>query len=230
MISGAGLSLSYGPTRALRGVDIQAEEGETLAVFGPNGAGKSTLLAAIAGERRLDAGRIFFRGAEARRSRTDWRRRLGVLTHRAGLYLGMTARENLLFFARLKGVARPEAEIRRRSGELGLGDVLDRPARVLSRGQRQRTALARALLGDPDLLLLDEPFSGLDAAGRKALRGAMKQSGSQGRTTIFVTHEIRAGLELSDCFLLLQRGRALCRGRATQAAEEEIAALYGDGE
>ena len=220
------LVCSYGPTRALDGVDVEVGDDTILVVVGPNGAGKTTLLRALSGERRPDGGRVLVDGREVRGSDPAWRGRVGLVSHRTGLYLKLTVMENLLFFAALHGLAeagRVAGEALEAVGAAGLARIR---VDALSRGLRQRVALARALLHDPDILFLDEPFAGLDPTGAAALEAMLRERRSPSRMVVLVTHDLQRGLALADRVVVLRRGRKVLDADRAECAEEGLLRLF----
>ena len=193
----AGLTKRFGHVRALRGVEFALGAGESLAVFGPNGAGKTTLLRVLAGLLKPDAGTVSFGGERLVRSNAAHRRLVGFISHHSLLYDGLTATENLMFYARLYGLAEPRAAAARALTGVGLQERGSDPAGTFSRGMVQRLAIARALLHDPEVLLLDEPFSGLDQHAAGTLRELLGRLRAERRTMVLVTHNIDEGLELA---------------------------------
>lgn len=207
-IGTVGLTKLFGPVGALKSVDLSVGAGEVLAVMGANGAGKSTLLALLSLTMRPTRGQVLFDGEPVRASDPDVRRRIGLLSHQPLLYPDLTGRENLALFARLYGLDQPRRAIARAAERFDLGDFLgDRPTRVLSRGQLQRLALARALIADPELLLLDEPAAGLDAHAVARIETALADLRTRGGIAVLVTHEPELAAAVATRALLLARGR-----------------------
>ncbi len=203
VIRGRSLVQRYGSRRALGPLDLEVRVGERLAVLGDNGAGKSTLLRILATLARPAEGTLELWGRDGFRHRDVLRPRLGYLAHQPGLTPMLTARENLTFFCRLQAlpVGRAEEVLQ----EVGLGEEAARTrAQELSRGMQQRLALARALLSDPELLLLDEPDASLDAGGRRLLDRLV-----EARTVVLATHDRPLARRLCDGALLLAGGRPL---------------------
>jgi len=227
LLEARGLEKSFGWRAVLRGVDLELGEGEVAVLFGPNGAGKSTLLRLLAGLSRPSRGRVLFRGQPWEKDPFLFRRSLGVVSHGPFLYPHLTGEENLVFFGRLFGLDRPERRARELLEAFGLSLFGRDPVSTYSRGMVQRLALARALLHRPSLLLLDEPFTGLDEGGRSVLGSFIRSFREGGGTALLVSHDIRESLSLADRYLVLEGGRITREGRAEQAPEEEIAALVG---
>jgi heme exporter protein A len=200
----------------LEGVDLHVETGESLALFGPNGAGKTTLIHILTLGLRPASGTFRVAGRDPRDDPLGIRQCIGLISHQSLLYDQLTAAENLEFFARLYGVEEP----RRRSAELletvGLQHRADDPVGTLSRGMQQRVSIVRALVHDPPVVFLDEPFTGLDPHASGMLRETLAHLRSRGRTVLLVTHYLRRGLELSDRWVLLSRGRIIDRGGSSE--------------
>ncbi len=207
LLVAAGLSRSFGPLQALRGVDLSLAEGETLVVYGPNGAGKSTLLRLLAGIMRPTAGEIRVGGRLVRPGDPASRRGIGLVSHHSFLYDDLSLLDNLLFAARLYGVRDAASVASRALEEAGLGARVHESPRSLSRGLQQRVSIARALLHDPLLLLLDEPFTGLDGASAGRLRASLARRAGEGRAAVLVTHQLAEAWELATRVAVLSAGR-----------------------
>ncbi|HVP28673.1 MAG TPA: ABC transporter ATP-binding protein [Myxococcota bacterium] len=229
-IAARGLEKRFGRVHALRGIDLEVPRGTTLAVLGPNGAGKSTLLRLLAGLSRASAGSLLVGEADPARARASDRRRvraaIGYLGHATFLYPDLTARENLLFAARLHGVADARARADALLAQQGLEGAADRLARSFSRGMAQRLAIARSLVHDPAIVLLDEPFTGLDPAAGAALELELRRMHQEGRTLVLVTHELGRARGLADAAIVLARGRVVHRA-ATLAELDPLALEAG---
>jgi heme exporter protein A len=200
MLWARDLGHAFGAIPALDGITFSLERGQTLAIFGPNGAGKTTLLRVIAGLIRPLRGAAGVDGG---------RRAIGWIGHQTQLYNHLTVRENLRFWASLYDV--PERDVALREDDLlrrlGLARQADQQVRTLSRGQAQRAAIARALMHDPDVLLLDEPFTGLDRLAAEELRGLLGDQAAAGRATVIVTHNVEEGTELATDIAFMRDGR-----------------------
>jgi heme exporter protein A len=198
-----GLERRYGERVALGGVSVRLEVGQTLAVLGSNGAGKTTLLRVLAGLLRPHAGRARVLGAALPDERWRLPAQVGYLGHEPLLYRELTGRENLHYHGDLHGV--PHSRIDDLLTELHVADRADEPVRDLSKGLVQRLAIARAVLHDPTLLLLDEPRANLDPSAAELVEPLIGRS--SGRTRVLVTHDVNGALEESDVALGLRAGR-----------------------
>lgn len=196
LLEATSLERRFGAFRVLRGVSLTARSGECHMVVGPNGAGKTTLLRLLAGLARPSAGSVRLRGVQLSRD-GQARRDIGLLSHQSHLYDDLTAVENLAFAARLYGTADPLGCARSALDALGLGARADEPVRRLSRGMVQRVAIARSVLHQPSLLLLDEPFTGLDPASAGRVATLFAGERNAGRTLILVTHEVHEAWTLA---------------------------------
>jgi heme exporter protein A len=225
-VAARGLTRRYGPIRAVDGVDLQLERGEFLTVFGPNGAGKTTLLKTLACLVKPNAGTLTIFGFDPRRSFDQVKRRLGLIAHTGLLYGGLSARDNLLFFARLYDVRDPERRADEMLEEVGLTDRADDLVRTFSRGMQQRLSIGRALIHDPDLVLLDEPYTGLDQHASRMLRGLLEQIRGKGRTLVMVTHHLEEGLEVSTRLAIMTRGRIAWEAGAGSLSRAALEKFY----
>ncbi len=196
----------FGERVVLHGVDLALAEGETVAVIGPNGAGKTTLLRVLAGLLRPSAGSVLLDGVPVRTGDPRSRAAIGLLSHRAMLYDDLTLQENLEFVARLYGLADARRVAREALDQVELGSRAGDSPRTLSRGLIQRAALARALLHAPRLLLLDEPFTGLDDAASLRLTSLLAARRPAGLATIIVTHQRHEARDLASRVLALRAG------------------------
>lgn len=201
------LTFSFGVTPVLRGLDLVVEQGSMLTIFGPNGAGKTTLLKVLAGLLRPSQGSVHIEGMDAAKKPTTLRRLIGLISHQTYVYPQLTGLENLEFYGRMYQVAEPRRQARLMLEEMGLGAVMDREVATYSRGMQQRLSIARALLHRPRLLLLDEPFTGLDHQARESLASLLRAVKDGQRTVIMATHDIDEGLGLSDRVAVLVRGK-----------------------
>jgi heme exporter protein A len=205
-VQAVGLHKSFGRRAAVAGVDFTLSAGDCLALFGPNGAGKTTLLRLIAGLLKPSAGSASVGGIEARRDRHA-RAAVGLISHHSMLYAPLTARENVEFTARLYGMDDPRAASTAALGSMHVLTHADVPVRTLSRGLQQRVSIARAIVHAPSVLLLDEPYSGLDEAGARALTELLATLRNRGATLVVVTHNVAEGLALATHAVIMTAGR-----------------------
>jgi heme exporter protein A len=221
-----GVERRYGNLRVLRGLELAIERPSVLALFGPNGAGKTTLLRLLAGLASPHRGRAQVFGAPLP-GNAALRRRIGVVAHEAFVYGDLTARENLDYYARLYSVD-DDARVTDIIEQVGLERAADRTARTFSRGMLQRLALARALLHRPDLLLLDEPFTGLDPQGVGRLIELLATEKARGTTMIITTHDFTHGLAVADRAAVLAGGRIQWDSEARLPDAREMAEIYSN--
>ncbi len=217
-----GLARYYGEREALGGVSLALAPGQTLAVLGPNGAGKTTLLRVLATLLRPHAGVVRIFGESLPDDAWRARARIGLLGHEPLLYNELTARENLRFHARLHGV--PQERIDSLTDRLALSARMDEPMKTLSRGLAQRVAVARAILHDPQLLLLDEPYANLDPAAIALVAPLIGPA--SGRTRVICSHDPGGALAEADLVLGLRAGRPALLGAPPELDRERIGELY----
>jgi ABC-type multidrug transport system ATPase subunit len=211
------LSMDFGHRRVLRHVSLRIREGEVVELRGGNGSGKSTLLACLAAGVRPTSGGVAWFGEPAA-ARTALRRGIGLLAHDSRLYPHLSLYENLLFVARLYGVERPRDRVAEMLAEVQLADRARYMPSQVSRGMRQRVSIARALIHRPRIVLLDEPFAGLDAAGREGLAERLSQAGRERQTVCLATHESDGSLAACDRVFVLQDGRLTATVAASRVA------------
>ena len=225
-IDAQALEQRYGYRRALEGVHLEVPTGACLLVLGQNGAGKSTLLKVLATLVRPSAGEVRVMGHSLPREAADLRRSIGYLGHEPQIYPGLTALENLEFGAKLHGLRPARSALLGRLEEVGLGPVAMQAARSYSRGMLQRLALVRALLHDPELVLLDEPFTGLDAPGRSYVLRLLERLRASGKTVALTTHQLEEVYPLASQVLVLARGVVTlakdCAGTTLDAIREVL--------
>ncbi|MCK6555242.1 heme ABC exporter ATP-binding protein CcmA [Candidatus Binatia bacterium] len=226
MIAARGLGRRFAGVTALAGIDFEVQAGESVAVFGPNGAGKTTLLRLLATLLRPTTGVLELFGEPAGSGAMGARRRTGVLSHRSFLYPDLTPTENLEFYARMYGVRDAPARVRALLDTVGVRGWAHRPVRTLSRGLEQRCGVARALLHDPDLLLLDEPFAGLDVDATAMLAAQLAQARGRGATIVMATHDVARAPEFSTRAIVLRRGALVWTGALAGEAGRAFADRY----
>lgn len=222
----SGLTKRYGATRALEDVNLRVERGNVLALLGPNGAGKSTLFGCLLGLTQRTSGNILFQGLPCTGAA---RTRFGYVAERVSLYPQRTVAENAAFFVRLKG--QPVADVENQLERVGLWHARDRKVRQLSKGMLQRLGLAIALCGRPELLVLDEPFNGLDPALLDTLQSILREENERGATLLISTHTMSAIEPLATHVAILLQGRLAASGtlqelRAEHDECDSLEAIY----
>jgi len=216
MIEVRRLVKSFGDHPVLRELDLEVAQGECLALVGPNGAGKTTLLRILVGLSKPSSGSVHVAGVDLADGANEIRRHIGFLSHQPLLYGDLSAAENLRFYGRMYDVVSLEERIALLLHQVGLAPRRHDLVRTYSRGMRQRLAIARALLHDPPVLLLDEPYTGLDLQAAEMLDATLREAGVDSRTVLLTTHNLEQGLEGS------QRAAILVRGQITyQTSDEE---------
>lgn len=200
------LTRSFGRRFAVRGLTFAVHAGECLALFGPNGAGKTTLLRILAGLLRPTSGTARIAGVTLPAG-AEARAVVGLISHQSMLYSALTALENIEFTARLYGVASPRAAALRALERMRMHDRADSIVRSLSRGMQQRVSIARAIVHDPQVVLLDEPYTGLDETGASALSDALESLKRSGAALVLVTHHLGEGLALATHTAIMRDGR-----------------------
>ena len=214
----------YGDFPALREINISAPAGSCVALLGRNGAGKTTLLRIMAGLSHAAKGEVLIDGQDIRTRAA--RQRIGVLGHGIGIYEELSAEENLTLFAKLYDIEKPKEVARRWLERTGLDRVASGLAREFSRGMRQRLAVARAFLHDPEVLLLDEPFTSLDDRAIAFLQGLLRDALQAGHTVVMSTHQLREALELANSVTVLERGRVVHQGARTAEMLADPSSVY----
>lgn len=204
VVSAKKLGKRFGRTVGLATFDLELAKGVSLALLGPNGAGKSTLLRLIAGLARPTSGSLDIDGVPAHKRAA--RAKVGYIGHASHLYPDLTARENLIFAAKLHGVGDPAARATRLLAEEGLERAADRRTRGFSRGMAQRLAIARGLIQEPEIVLLDEPFTGLDGRSSERLEQRIEKLRESRCTLVLVSHDIALAARLADAAIVLAGG------------------------
>ncbi len=214
MIEVANLTKSFGPVKAVQDVSFAAPDGLITGLLGPNGAGKSTTMRLIAGALEPDSGSAAIDGLDTHRQRLAAQQRLGVLTDAHGLYLRLTARENVRYFGQLRGLRGQELE-RRIDNLIALLDMQEidnRRTEGFSTGEQVKVAIARALVHKPQNVMLDEPTAGLDVMSTRAMRGVIRQLREEGRCILFSSHVMQEVAMLCDNIVIIAGGRVAAQG------------------
>lgn len=214
MIAVAGLRKTFGSVVAVEEVGFTARDGEVTGLLGPNGAGKSTTLRMLYGLMRPEAGTLEVDGLDVRREPLRAQERIGALPDTHALYPRLTGRENIRYFARLRGIGAQETE--ERTAEfvrfLDMGEFVDRRAKGYSHGERSRVLLARALIHEPPNVLLDEPTNGLDVMSTRRMRGMIRALRDRGRAVLFSSHLMHEVSLLCDRIVIIAAGRTVAQG------------------
>ncbi len=208
-ISVRGLRKTYGELEAVRGIDFEVQRGEVFGLLGPNGAGKTTTVEILEGYRRRDAGEVEVLGVDPARAGGGWRERIGVVLQSSAMYETLTVTEHLRLFAGYFAASRPVDEV---VELVGLREKRDTRVRRLSGGQRRRLDLGLALVGDPELIFLDEPTTGFDPHARRQAWETLRSLRSLGKTIVLTTHYLDEAERLADRVAVLRRGEIVAVG------------------
>lgn len=230
MIEIQGLVKAYGLQPVLRKLDLRIERGEFVALLGPNGSGKSTLLRQLAGLTPPNAGSITIGGWSLPREAAAVRAQIGMVSHKLLLYDNLTARENLHFFARLYDLSPDDARSRIETllAQVGLQRRGNDLVRTYSRGMQQRLSIARALLHRPHVLLLDEPYTGLDQDASQVLDGLLREAHAEGHTIVMTTHELGRAATLPTRVVILSRGVVGFDSPTAALEPDSLPRIYSD--
>ena len=207
MIEISGLTKQYGLNLVLRGVNLRLQQGEFVTLVGANGAGKSTLLRIVATLAQPTDGVVKIGGWPLPKHAAKVRQHLGLVSHQSLLYRDLSAETNLLFTAKLYQLDNPQDRVRAALKRVGLATRERDPVRSFSRGMVQRLTIARATLHSPDVLLLDEPYTGLDQDASQLLDSLLQREREAGRTILMITHDLLRGWQLADRIAILNRGK-----------------------
>ncbi len=226
MISVRGLKKVYGAIPALENLDLEIPTGQFVALFGPNGAGKTTLVNILSTLLLPTDGTVAIGGFDLKRQANDIRKLLGVISHYPWLYSRLSAKENLMFYGRMYGIGSLEEQVDRRLSDVGMDSWADETVDRFSRGMQQRLAIARTLLHDPPVLLLDEPYTGLDRHAAKMLTNSLAALRSEKRTILLVTHDLSQGLAQAHRAMILRSGRIVEDSQVDELDFDEFTAKY----
>jgi heme exporter protein A len=225
-IEARGLNKKFGYKTALRNIDIVLREGDSLALFGPNGAGKSTLIQVLCSLLQPTSGIVRIAGYEARRDREALHQIIGLIGHQTFLYPHLTAYENLKFYGAMYRVARLHVRITEVLDIVGLGDHRNDLVQNFSRGMQQRLSIGRAIIHDPKIMFLDEPFTGLDQHGSEEFIKLIWQFRDQGKTVIMASHHLHLGLELCHRAAILKSGRIVYLQDVARISKNDFKQIY----
>lgn len=228
MIAIEKLIKAFGRKPVLKGIDLSVPAGQSVALFGPNGAGKTTLIRIIAGLSKHTSGSVKLGGQEVQQAGHGLRRHIGFVGHNPLVYDSLTAEENLIFFGRLYEVQDLPQRIDEVLERVGLYQRRKDLVRTFSRGMIQRLAIARAILHDPPILMLDEPDTGLDQQAADMLRGLLLEIGASDRTVLLTTHNLERGIEWADRALILNSGKIRYDSPTTDLTGTNFRQIYTD--
>ncbi len=226
MIEVRKLVKRFGLKPVLRNLNFHADQGEFVAILGPNGAGKTTFLRILASLSRPTLGEVRVAGYRLPDQAAAVRRRLGVVSHLPLLYGDLTAEENLRFYARLYGVKQEDRRVAEVLELVGLSPRRRDLVRSFSRGMQQRLAIGRAVLHDPDVILFDEPHTGLDQDACNMLDGVLRRVAAQGRTIVMTSHDLARIADLASRFDVLSRGAIVASTPRTEIGPNDLLAFY----
>jgi len=226
LIVAQGLTKRIGDKLVLKGIDLNIGPGEFVTCFGPNGAGKSTTLKILALLSKPSSGRLFLAGKDTQQHGEELRAKVGVISHNSFLYTNLTARENLDFYAKMYGIPARRQQVERLLEEVGLRYAAADVVGAFSRGMQQRLAIARALIHDPPILLLDEPYTGLDEMAKGILTKVLNRLAQSKHTVFLITHDFDQGLEQSQQALVLVNGKIAYKCDPRRTTREEFRQAY----
>ena len=220
------LTKRYGRRKILRELDLSLKGGEIACLLGPNGAGKTTLLRALAGLASIQSGQMSLDGEVIDFKDQSLRRRIGLIMHQPFLYENLTGLENLRFYSQLYQTNQSIDTLKLALERVGLSPTREDPVRAFSRGMKQRLTVARALLHDPDILLMDEPYTGLDQQGCKLLNQILIEENQAGRLILITTHELDYARQIADRFVTLHLGQIADEFENHELSLDRIQARY----
>jgi heme exporter protein A len=216
----------FGFKTVLRKIDLSLRKGDFLALFGPNGAGKTTLLQVLSSQMLPTTGKVYVSGFDTQSDREEIHRRIGVVSHDPYLYNNLSADENLKFYAKMYDVPKQTEEIEELLERVGLSAYKDDAVHTFSRGMQQRLSIARAVIHDPPVLLLDEPFNGLDQQGVDDLKKLLKGFQNQGKTIVMASHHLNLGAELCSHAAVLSYGRIVFMAHQSKINKADFKQTY----
>jgi heme exporter protein A len=225
-LESTGIEKKFGYSFAVRNISLQVKRGEFVALFGRNGAGKTTFLKIAATLMRPTKGTLSIEGFDIAKQPEEARRRIGFLSHNTFVYRDLSALDNLKFFCRLYGVDDSDERLLNMLDRVGLRKRAGDTVRAFSRGLQQRVGIARTLLHDPALILLDEPYTGLDANASQTLNELLDNAVASGKTVILTTHDVDQGLRGATRAVIVDRGTVVHDGKANDPAAREAYARY----
>ncbi|MBI4649706.1 heme ABC exporter ATP-binding protein CcmA [Candidatus Desantisbacteria bacterium] len=220
------LTKNFGNKKVLKGISLNLKKGETLGLFGPNGAGKTTLLKILSTLSKPTSGTVKIAGFTPHEHEEELRRSIGIISHDSFIYNNLTAWENLLFYSKLYDVQDPIVRAERVLTEVGLFERKNDLARTFSRGMQQRLTIARALLHNPEIIFLDEPYTGLDQHATQLLSDLLKRLYEEKRTIILITHDLSIGYKVSNILSILVNGQIVFLEKCRNIKEDDFIKIY----
>ncbi len=218
----------FGLKTVLKGMDFSVEQGEFVALIGPNGAGKSTFLRILSSLTRPSMGAVSVAGYQLPKQAAEVRQRLGVVSHQPLLYVDLTAEENLKFYGKMYNISDIDARIAEVLEMVGLTKRKDDLVRTYSRGMQQRLAIGRAIVHDPDVVLFDEPYTGLDQDASAMLDGVLRTVAAKGRTVVMTSHDLARTEDLATRFDVLTRGKIAASATKKDFGAGNLLSFYKD--
>lgn len=222
------LKRSFGHIDALNGINLKVPYGDFLTIFGPNGAGKTTLIKILSNLIYPSSGKALIHGDDLSKSGDAIRSKIGLISHNTFSYNNLTPYENLKFYGKLYGLSNLETRIEELLNEVDLSQRSRDPVRTFSRGMQQRLAIARAMLNNPSIIFMDEPYTGLDQHATKNLSGILKKLHTAKNTIIMTTHNLKQGLEVSDQVAIMVFGKIVFQKPAHEIISDEFEQIYFD--
>ncbi len=226
IIEARGMVKKFGFKTALRKVDLFLKKGDCLALFGPNGAGKTTLIQILCSLMLPTSGKVVIAGFDTRYDREDLHKIIGLIAHDSFLYNNLTAAENLYFYGRMYNVPQLNEKIEELINLVGLSQYMNDQVQTFSRGMKQRLSVARAIIHDPAILFLDEPYTGLDQQGIEDLKQLLIAFRNQGKTIILTSHNLYRGLELCNQVGILKSGALIYREDIAKINKDDFQKIY----
>ena len=220
------LRKTFGLIQALRGIDLELFKGDFLTIFGPNGAGKTTLIKILSSLAKPTSGLVYVAGFNIENVNPKMRGQIGVISHSSYLYDNLSAMENLVFYAKMYRLENPEERAEKVIDEMGLKARMHDPVGVFSRGMIQRLSIARAIINDPAILFLDEPYTGLDQHASENLKERLMVLRDAQRSIVMITHDIPRGLEMCDRVVIMNDGKKVFMGNIEDIDRDGFESFY----
>ena len=218
----------YGTVTALKKIDLDIYKGQSITIFGSNGAGKSTLLKILSMQTRLTSGTLLYNGVESRKLADVYRANFGVISHQPFVYESLSAVENLEFYGSLYNVSNVRQKAESLLKQLDLSSRRNDAIRTYSRGMLQRISIARALIHSPEIIFLDEPYTGLDSLAGNKLSNLLKEQLSHNKTILMVTHDIHTGLDLASNVIIMKSGKIVFNKLKSEIDTASFEQMYLD--